>query len=399
MIREVPPTAGLPLELADFLPASDELEASLASRFGLPAPLVTSSGAGALWIALEALKSLRPERRVVVVPAFTCPLVALAVAQAGLEPRLCDTRPGHFDLDLESLRDQCGADTLAVITTHLGGRIADAVGAAAIARAAGAFLIEDAAQALGAYRHGESLGLAGDVGFFSLGAGKGLSIYSGGLVVSRDGTVRAALEATQARLVRAKPWLEAWRSLQTIGLWAAYQPFGLWFAYGQPLRRALADGDLIGALSERFAPEIRTHRVGRWRRGVGANAARRLQPFLDAGRERALLRIPRFEAIPGITVLQDGPEDAGTWPYFLLRLPNTEQRDRVLADLWPAGLGVSRAFCHALPDYPELRNFLGDADVPNARDFAARTLTVTNSPWLRDEELARICAALEAAIA
>jgi dTDP-4-amino-4,6-dideoxygalactose transaminase len=116
------------------------------------------------------------------------------------------------------------------------------------------------------------------------------------------------------------------------------------------------------------------------------------------GRERARRLIPRLEAVAGVTVLQDGAGDDGTWPYFLLRLPGAVQRDRALATLWRAGLGVSRAFCQALPDYPELRGILGEADVPQARDFAARTLTVTNSPWLQEAELERICAALEAAI-
>lgn len=397
MIREIPPTAGLPLVLADLLPVAGEPDTALADTLQLPAPLVTSSGAGALYIALEALKSLHPSRRVVVIPAFTCPLVALAVNQAGLEARLCDTLPGHFDLDPAALRAQCRPDTLAVITTHLGGRVADAAGAATIAHDAGAFLVEDAAQALGAHTQGHSVGLSGDVGIFSLGAGKGLSIYAGGLAVAKDASVRHALQAAYERLSPARPLREAWRALQTIGLWAAYRPFGLWFAYGQPLRKALAAGDPVGALSERFAPRIATHRVGRWRRHVALHAAHRLTDFLDAGRERAKRRIRHLEGIAGISVLGDLPGDNGTWPYFILRLPDEARRDAVLAELWTAGLGVSRAFCHALPDYPELTGILGKADTPQARDFAARTLTVTNSPWLSDREFERICRTLGAA--
>lgn len=58
-------------------------------------------------------------------PACTRPLVAAAILRAGLTPRLCDTRPGHFDFDPGQLADCCDADTLAIVSTHLAGRVAD----------------------------------------------------------------------------------------------------------------------------------------------------------------------------------------------------------------------------------------------------------------------------------
>ena len=88
MLRELPPTAGLPLRVGDLLPGGRTTADALAAVLSLPAPIVASSGAAALWILLETLKAQRPGRVSVVVPAFTCPLVALAVAQAGLRLRL-----------------------------------------------------------------------------------------------------------------------------------------------------------------------------------------------------------------------------------------------------------------------------------------------------------------------
>jgi len=398
VLRELPPTAGLPLHAGDLLPCGGTTADSLAAALDLPTPIVASSGAAALWILLETLKAQRPGRGSVVVPAFTCPLVALAVAQAGLRLRLCDTRPGHFDLDLEQLRAHCDDDTLAAITTHLGGRVADAAGAAAIARAAGAYLVEDAAQALGAHSAGRSVGLAGDAGFFSLGAGKGLSIFAGGLIVAADAPLHAALTQRAAQLAPPRPLREAWRCLQLLGLALLYNPPGLVPAYGTPLRRGLACGDVIGALSERFAPRIEAHRVSGWRLGVARRAAQRLGGFLDAGRDRARGRRERLAAIPGVTVLGDAPGDAGTWPVLLVLLPDEARRDRALAALWRAGLGVSRAFACALPGYPELASVVPQSDVPNARDFAARSLTVSNTHWMTERDFARIldgiCSAL-----
>ena len=399
MQRELPPTAGLPLQAGDLRPGRSGTPQGLGLALQLPTPVVTSSGSAALWILLETLKAERPGRRTVIVPGFTCPLVAIAARQAGLTLRLCDTRRDHFDLDPEHLRTLCTDQTLAVITTHLGGRIADAAGAAAIARAAGAYLVEDAAQALGAMAQGRSVGLAGDAAFFSLGAGKGLSIYAGGLIIAADPALQSAIARRAAALATAQPLREAWRCLQVVGLALLYNPIGLSLAYGAPLRRALRAGDVIGALSERFAPRIDAHRVGGWRLAVAQRAAARLPTFLAAGRARLQARRARLASIPGITLLDDAPGDTGTWPYFIVLLPDESRRDRALEALWTAGLGVSRAFACALTDYPELTSTVPRTGVPNAADFAARSLTVSNTHWMTDGDFGRICGTLEQAMA
>ena len=79
-----------------------------------------------------------------------------------------------------------------------------------------------------------------------------------------------------------------------------------------------------------------------------------------------------------------------------MRLSSETARDAVLQRLWSAGLGINRLFIHALPDYDYLHPIVGSRDVPNARAFAATTLTISNSPWLGDEAFERICAVLEA---
>ena len=79
----------------------------------------------------------------------------------------------------------------------------------------------------------------------------------------------------------------------------------------------------------------------------------------------------------------------------MLRLRDEERRDKVLGELWGSGLGVSRMFIHALHDYAYLRPWLPAGAYPNARSFAAQTLTITNSPWLDDADFARICTVLQ----
>nr|CCP38357.1 putative DegT/DnrJ/EryC1/strs_aminotransferase protein [Xanthomonas translucens pv. translucens DSM 18974] len=51
-------------------------------------------------------------------------------------------------------------------------------------------------------------------------------------------------------------------------------------------------------------------------------------------------------------------------------------------------------FVHALPDYAYLRDIVDPAPMPQARDFAARCLSISNSPWLDEEGFEAIVAVL-----
>lgn len=392
--REVPPTAGLSLRWRDFLPTRGRtLEAGLAALLQLPPVQIECSGTTALIVALTALKRTS-SRRSVVIPAYTCPLVALAIQHCGLKPVLCDLRRDHFDLSLQTLESLCDNDTLAIIPTHLGGRIADVAGVKKIAARVGAAVIEDAAQSLGATWQGQPVGTLGDVGFYSLAVGKGLTLYEGGVLVSHDADLRQRLHETSKQIA---PYYLTWeirRLLQLAGYTALYRPFGLRLAYGMPLRRALRKGKLIEAVGDNFSTDIPVHRVSAWRRTIGANALARLPSFLNALSELAAARKKRLAAIPGVTVMDDPAGSCGTWPYLMVLMPTAQARDAALARLWPAGLGVSRLFIHALPDYPYLAGQFDKLNIPNARDFAARMLTISNSSWLREADFLRICSVL-----
>lgn len=393
--HELPPTAGLPLTLADLRPGRASLSADVAALFATPPLQLECSGTAALLVTLNTLRELNPRRRRVVVPAFTCPLVAIAVRQAGLEVQLCDLRADHYDMDPSALRAVCDERTLAIMPTHLGGRVADVDDALAVANNVGACVIEDAAQALGARSHGVSVGLAGDVGFFSLAAGKGLSIYEGGLLTTRDPQLREQLAGVAARIVPRRPLWEARRSVELLGYAALYRPRGLALAYGNPLRRALRRGDPVAAVGDDFPLTIPLHRVGRWRQAVGAHAAVRLPAFLEQCREQAHARLPRLRQISGVQVMDDPAGGEGSWPFLMLLLPDQSRRDAALASLWQSGLGVSRLFIHALPDYAYLHGIVPPQPVPNARAFAARSLTISNSPWMNQDDFEQICRTLE----
>lgn len=397
MARELPPTAGLPLRLTDLWPGRAPFAERVAQWLGVDPLQLECSGTAAMVVALRAMHRLRPQRDEVIVPAWTCPLVALAIHRAGLKPRLCDLTPNHFDMDAVQLGALAGERTLAIVPTHLAGRIADVNLVLDVAHRVGAYVLEDAAQALGAQQDGRSVGLLGDAGFFSLAVGKGLTLFEGGLLLTRDPVLRDAFAVSHDATIRPDARMDWQRALELIGYTLAYRPSLLSLAYGRPLRKALAANDPVAAVGDDFGPDIPLHTVSPWRQAVGSRALKRLPAFLDATRTQALARVARLRRIPGVTVFDDAPRQRGVWPFLLLTLPSEAARDDALRSLWTAGVGVSRLFIHALPDYAYLRGIVPDTPLPNARDFAARSLTISNSLWLDEATFASICTVLERA--
>ena len=397
----VPPTAGLPLQLTDLLPwPTAHFAQQLAQWLQVDEVQLECSGTSALMVALCALKTLKPDRVEVIAPAYTCPLVALAIAQCGLQLRLCDLRADALDMDPARLQQLCSDKTLAVLPTHLCGRVADVDAALQCAHAVGAYVIEDAAQALGARSDGVTVGIKGDVGFFSLAVGKGLSTFEGGVLVAREHEMRAALRAEGTR-TRFNLWWELRRSVELLGYAALYRPSGLRLAYGKPLEAALARGDWVEAAGDGFDDVIAQHKLGLWRQSVGARALRRLKDFQQQNAAQAQARVAQLKAC-GLELVEDAvPHAQGVWPVILLRLPSQKIRDAVLQAHWGDGSGLSLPFVHVLPDYGRYDHVLVAArhdDVTQARDWAQRLLAISNSPWLDDARFARLVATLQRAI-
>ena len=149
-------------------------------------------------------------------------------------------------------------------------------------------------------------------------------------------------------------------------------------------------GDEIAAVGDAFTLDgIPLHRMDPLRLRVAANALERLPAFLEAGRDRAVRRAGMLERA-GAEVLRDDPGGEGIWPFFMVLMPDRDRRDRALGALWRSGLGVSKLFVRALPDYPYLAGAVEGGPCPAARDLAGRMLTVTNTHWLDDAAFARL---------
>ena len=385
---EIPPTAGLPMVWHDWLPTKKELCPNLSDMFDLPPLILECSGTASLIVALQTLANMpgNEGRRDVIIPAYNCPLVVLAIAHCNLTVKLCDTAKNSFDFDFDCLDKLIDEKTLAVIPAHIGGQLADVKKCVHMAHKKGAYVIEDGAQALGS-----AAGKTGDIAFFSLAVGKGLTLYEGGLLTSSKDEIRQALKETHQKIVKPRIFFELKRISELLGYSIAYRPRLLSLAYGMPRRKELAAGNIEEAVGDVFDDDIPVHLVSRFRMKRGANAASRLKPFLEDIKKQAQRRINKLAKIPSITIVKGIDDEGAIWPFIMVLFKTGEARDKALQTLWPSPYGVTRLFVHALPDYSYLEpHFNMRFSTPNARDFAAKMLTISNSPWLDDETFDKI---------
>ena len=206
-LRAIPPAAS-PLTFQDLVHgfrgilgnrATERLEKELKDYFGVRHVILVSSGKAALYLILSGLHDMSGRRKVII-PAYTCFSVPSAVRFAGLDIVPCDIVPETLDFDYARLESSIGDDTLCVVPTHLFGIPADVEKACALCRAKGAFVVEDAAQAMGAVHEGRKLGTLGDVGFFSLGRGKNITCGSGGIILTSSDGIADAIRARFAEV-------------------------------------------------------------------------------------------------------------------------------------------------------------------------------------------------------
>ncbi len=161
-----------------------EFEKAFSAYQGAAHGLAVTSGAGALELALLALRL--PHGAEVLVPAYTYMATATAVLRARLAPVFVDIDPDTYNLDPARIDAAVTARTAAILPVHFGGLACDMAAIMDAAHRHGLRVVEDAAHAHGARWNDRGLGTIGDIGCFSFQASKNLSAGEGGMLLTND---------------------------------------------------------------------------------------------------------------------------------------------------------------------------------------------------------------------
>ena len=371
---------------SDFLttgPAVEAFEAALAERTGAAYAVACASGTAALHMAALAL-GLGPGDWAVV-PAITFLATANAVRFTGADVIFCDVDPATGLMTADTFEAALAANpdkrVRAVLPVHLAGQPADPAGIAAIARAGGIAVIEDACHALGTSYPGEdgadmtAVGACAhaDMATFSFHPVKTVTTGEGGAITTRDKETAGRL-----RLARNHGMTRTAADFENRGL--ALDPSGAanpwYYEMAEPgYNYRLSDIHAALGLSQlkkldRFA-EARRRIVGRYAAAL-ASLAPTLRPV---GR------------VPGCTV---------AWHLYQVLIDFDAAgttRAEVMNALRARGIGTQVHYI-PVPSQPYYRRLYGEQALPGAEAYYARTLSLPLFPAMTDGDVERVTAAL-----
>jgi dTDP-3-amino-3,4,6-trideoxy-alpha-D-glucose transaminase len=324
-------------------PEVEAFEAEFAAYCGIDHAIGVSSGTEALSLALRAL-GIGPGDEVIV-PTNSFIATAEAVSWIGATPRLVDVDPESHLLTAEIVGAAIGPRTRAVIPVHLMGSTVDLDPILEVARAAGLRVIEDTAQAHGAWHRGQRVGTLADVGCFSFYPTKNLGGWGdGGAVVTRDDDV-----ARQVRLLRA---------------------------HGESPRY---HHHIVGTTARLDALQAALLRVKLRHLDARNDDRRRLGAALRAG-------------LAGTSVELVAPAFEGADHVYHLFIVRSKQRDALRAHL--ERHGVSTAVHYPFPIH-RTRAYGGKSGLPTAERLSREICTLPLFPTMSDDDVARVVAAVQ----
>lgn len=266
-------------------------ERAFADYTGVRHCVGVGNGTDALELALRAVGTGAGDE--CVLPANTFVGTAEAVHRTGAKPVLVDIDPATYLMDTKAAVAALSDRTAAVLPVHLYGRLADVTTLREEARRRGIMVVEDAAQAHGAFRDGTHAGSCGDLAATSFYPGKNLGAYGdGGAVLTNSDDL-----AERVRLLRC---------------------------HGERVRHC---HDIVG-FNSRLDPlqavvlSAKLARLDEW----NALRARAVRNYDDLLAELSTVVKPEID-VPG-----------HAWHLYVVRVPN---RDEVLAGLHAQGIAAA----------------------------------------------------------
>jgi dTDP-4-amino-4,6-dideoxygalactose transaminase len=330
----------------------EDFEAEFAGYCGTAHCVGVGNGTDALKLALEAM-GVGPGSEVVTA-AMTFIATVEAIAATGARPVLVDVDPATRNIDPAAVAGALRPETKAVVPVHLYGRPAPMGELAAACAAAGAPLLEDAAQAHGATLDGRRAGGLGAAAAFSFYPTKNLGAMGDGGAVTTDDAELAAVV----------------RSLRHHG--AAPDDGNRHVRAGWTARL----DNLQAALLRLKLPHLE-----RWNRERRDAADRYREALSD---------------VEGVTLPPPDPE-RGTQVFHLF-VVELDERDRVLARLREDGIGAAVHYPTPIHLQPAWSGLGEPGAFPAAERMARRALTLPIFPGITPSEVDRVASALRAAV-
>lgn len=339
---------------------------------------LVSSGKTALALTLQALHDIHPDRDEVLIPAYICYSVPSAIVHAGLKVRLSDIHPDTLDFDFDQLKVKLESKRLlCIIPNHLFGRPADIDRLRSIINDPQVTIVEDAAQAFGGQYNQKKLGTIGDVGVFSLGRGKALSLVEGGIVVTNSDDIAKKIER---RFLDLPPCslCECLRVfLYALTLTCLLRPGLFWIPKALPFLKL---GETI------YDPNFKSRLMSSFQAGMSKGWKQKLLKFQGLRNRSA----EEWVSIMEVRQQKHYHNKQSNLIRFPWQINPHLLREEALRKSELKGLGISTTYPDSIDGIPELSNEFNGEQFPVARKHAQTLVSLPVHSLLNEKDRAKI---------
>lgn len=189
--------------------AVEKFEKEFAEAFQAIDAVAFPYGRSAQWAFFSAVGIKGAE---IIMPAYTCSVVAHAVSLSGNVPRFIDIKLDDYNMDLDLVSSAINERTRAIIATHTFGYPQDLDRLEAIVREAEEryghkiWLMQDCCHAFGAEWKGRMIGTSGDVAVYAFNISKMMTSIFGGMLTFQDQALADRMRAWRDEHFKRAHW-------------------------------------------------------------------------------------------------------------------------------------------------------------------------------------------------
>lgn len=338
--------------------AVQEFEKKFAQAFKSIDAISFPYGRSAQWAFFNAMGIKDKE---IIMPAYTCSVVAHAVTLSGNRPRFVDIQLDDYNMDLDLIPKLINENTKAIIATHTFGypqnidRLESIINEAEKKYGHKIWLMQDCCHAFGAEWNGRMIGTSGDVSVYAFNISKIMTTIFGGILTFQDpdlaNKVRKWRDANYQKPSLFKSWL---RRLYLLSVYIAFSEkfYGMtWWLQEKTsiLNRFTSAYHLDEKIH--FPPDYKDLMLD-VEAAVGLEQLKKYNKIIQKRRENALwyhnnLRRRDDWIFPPI-------RKGATYSHYVVRVPN---REKVINEYAKKGIHLGKLIQYSIPNTAPYKKF------------------------------------------
>jgi perosamine synthetase len=378
MIPRLKPYLGKEEIMALFQVESNSVELfeqEFANTFEAKHGISFSYGRSALWAFFKTLEIKNAE---IIMPAYSCTVVAHAIVLSHNIPRFVDITLHDYNMDLDQVEAAINEKTKAIIATHLFGYPLDVDRLNQIVRDAEArysqkiWIVQDCAHSFGARWNGKLVCNEGDVALFGLNISKMMTSIFGGML-----TINNSEHAEKIRFWRDthfhKPsGKKAWfRKLYLLAVYLAFHE-NIYSAVNWLQDKT----QLLDSLTKSYHLDDKIHFPPDYldymldlEAAVGLQQLKHYSEIIAQRRANAEWYNKKLNRLDG-WVFPPIIEGA-TYSHYVIRVPD---RRNTLEEFRKKGIQLGQLIEYSIPDIPSYKKYSENSRFPNSLNSSQSTI-------------------------